>query len=450
VRPRAFVDLFAGIGGFHHGLKNLQLECALAVEIDADCRRVYQASFPELPPDRLLGDIRSITLDPSGAEREPDAIRSRIPEHDVLCAGFPCQPFSKSGAQLGAQDRTRGTLFYDIMAIVRACEPRFVMLENVRNLAGPRHRDTWTTIIEALREAGYAVSDEPLVFSPHLLRKSEGGAPQVRDRVFVLGHRVDGGTWEHRIAQRLAERRPSPGWDPSRWRIADWLDPEASIADLHRYELRPAEQGWIAAWQAFCEEIPSNSLPGFPIWADDFNVRPRIPGACADWKRDFLQKNSAFYQQHRHVIDAWRKHRWGPLRQRLDEFPPSRRKFEWQARTEQRGREDRDLAGLVIHLRPSGIRVKPPTYLPALVAITQTSIVGSKVTGGSWRRITPREASKLQGIPPEVFEEAGVEDATAYRQLGNAVNAGVVGHLAEVLFRAADSPILQGQFAEAV
>ena len=434
--PLTFVDLFAGIGGFHHALAGLGGECGLAVEIDGACQQVYRASFDGFPVDRLVGDIRSLTLDSAGKERAPEEIRTAIGEPSVLCAGFPCQPFSKSGAQQGVLDRTRGTLFYDIMTIIRASEPEFVILENVRNLAGPRHRDTWTTIIESLRESGYRVADEPAVFSPHLLRPEEGGTPQVRDRVFVLAHRVDGGSWEDRIGEPLVVHEPSPGWNPADWRIAEWLEADKDIPDLDTYSLRDEELGWIAAWQAFCEEIPAESLPGFPIWADEFNARAHIPSACPDWKRDFLLKNAAFYRdaKNRRVIDRWRKHQWGPLKQRLDDFPPSRRKFEWQARTAQPERADRDLSKLVLHLRPSGIRVKPASYLPALVAITQTSIVGPSVTGGIWRRITPREAAKLQGIPPDVFERAGVDNATAYRQLGNAVNVGVVRHVAQALF----------------
>src|SRR5439155_3870168 len=103
-------------------------------------------------------------------------------------------------------------------------------------------------------------------------------------------------------------------------------------------------------------------------------------------------------------------------------FPPSRRKFEWQARG-----YERDLWRLLLHLRPSGIRVRPPTYLPALVAITQTSIIGCRR-----RRITPREGARLQGFPDSF--DLHPNDSVAYRQLGNAVNVGVVKFVASLLF----------------
>ena len=176
------------------------------------------------------------------------------------------------------------------------------------------------------------------------------------------------------------------------------------------------------------------TFPGFPIWVDSFVEKPSVSSATPKWKADFLRKNSEFYLQHRQVIDHWLREEWGPDRMTVADFPPSRRKFEWQARRAQPSRADRDIWQLVMHLRPSGIRVKPPTYLPALVAITQTSVIGPRR-----RRITPREAARLQGIPDDVFDRAEVDDATAYRQLGNAVSVGAVQWVARALFACAGS-----------
>jgi DNA (cytosine-5)-methyltransferase 1 len=142
-----------------------------------------------------------------------------------------------------------------------------------------------------------------------------------------------------------------------------------------------------------------------------------------------LRQNSAFYNEHEDVIDDWLVETWGPDDLTVVDFPQSRRKFEWQARRAQPTRSDRDLSKLVLQFRPSGIRVKPATYLPALVAITQTSVIGSRM-----RRITPREATRLQGLPTDLFADAGVSDAAAYKQLGNAVNVGVVKAAARALF----------------
>jgi len=321
-------------------------------------------------------------------------------------------------------------LFFDVMEIVRARKPSFVILENVRNLAGPRHRGTWTTILDSLRAEGYIVDEEPLVLSPHRLSRDEGGAPQVRDRVFILAHRTTPVT----VADRpLLDRMLTPGLDPdSEWAIEDYLDPDSSIAEISNYQLTEVEIGWVDAWQAFVKRINSDWLPGFPIWADAFRPVPHIPDGTPEWKVDFLTKNSNFYNQHRAVIDDWRAEPWGPEGCTVEDFPASRREFEWQARKAQPTKSDRDLWKLVLQFRPSGIRVKAPTYLPALVAITQTSVIGSRR-----RRITPREAARLQGFEKDIFdafETAGVGPKAAYKQLGNAVNVGVVKVAAAALF----------------
>jgi DNA (cytosine-5)-methyltransferase 1 len=238
-------------------------------------------------------------------------------------------------------------------------------------------------------------------------------------------------TPEQLIGKRLLENSPVDGWDPKDWRIERILDDDRSIPDLDRFKLRPEERGWVEAWNAFVQEIPSDWLPGFPIWSDAFELDPEIPEPSPRWKRDFLQKNSRFYLENRKAIDRWRRRRWGPLGQELREFPPSRRKFEWQARSWQPTCENRDLWKLVLQFRPSGIRVRPPTYLPALVAINQASIIGSR-----GRRITPSEAARLQGMDPDYLREGLVDDSVAYRQLGNAVNVGVVEYVTKALLEA--------------
>ncbi len=430
-----FIDLFAGIGGFHRALAGLDGRCVLAVEIDADAQRTYRATFPTTP---LVSDVRALTQAPDGSPLRREEIRRLVPRHEVLCAGFPCQPFSKSGAQQGVLDGTRGTLFHEIMAIVVARRPRFVLLENVRNLAGPKHKDTWATIILALWAEGYQVSDTPLVTSPHLLPPPYG-APQVRDRVFILATRVGRPGPRRRDEAPLLRRGPLDGWKPDRWSVAD--DVLLPGVDASDFGLRSDEEGWIAAWQAFVQGVSAPQLPGHPLWSDDFVLKPRIERSMQDWKKDFLRKNAQFYVDNRPFVDWWREQPWGPLGQYVDEFPRSRRKFEWQATGHQPTRAERDLEGLVAHLRPSGIRVKAPTYLPALVAITQTSIVGPKVTGDAWRRLIPAEAARLQGIEdPGLFERAGISDKAAYKQLGNAVNVGVVRYLAEELFEHHGAP----------
>ena len=437
-----FIDLFAGIGGFHHalGAEEFGGECVLAVDIDADCRAVYRATWPELPASQVRADIREITQTADGQDQTLEVINEIVPDHDVLCAGFPCQPFSKSGRQLGVLDSTRGTLFFDIMKIVEAKRPRFLILENVRNLAGPRHTDTWRTIVESLRQAGYRVASEPLVLSPHRLPPELHGRPQNRDRVFILATRVDS---EALLTEDpLVARNPDPSWDPQTWNVEEFLLDDSEIPDIDKYKLRRDELAWLDAWQAFVQGIPDEDLPGFPIWVDEFKPVPEIDEETPAWKADFLRKNSDFFNRHRTFLRAWMRKSWIEGESyRIADFPASRRKFEWQARSAQPTASSRDLWSLTIHLRPSGVRVKPATYLPALVAITQTSIIGSRR-----RRITPIEAARLQGVPDWVYAQAQVDDAVAYKQVGNGVNVGVVQYAARALFEAADLPWGSGNF----
>lgn len=402
-----FVDLFAGIGGFHQAMSDLGGECVFASEIDRDARTVYRANFGMEPE----GDIRPLT----------EGSKVLVPEHDVLCAGFPCQPFSKSGYQRGVEE-TRGTLFFNILKIIEARQPRFVILENVRNLAGPRQKATWDTIILSLRQLGYRVSDKPTVFSPHFLDAEHEGRPQIRERVFILAEYFanQGQDLEWMDVEPLVERAPVSGWHPRDCRIEDWLEDDAEIEHLERYKLRPNELQWITAWDEFLKLLaPREPLPGFPIWAGEFRKKAKYLSWTPAWKVNFLEKNAALYRRNP-WIDDWMK------RHSVKDFPESRQKFEWQA-----GRAEPDLWQTVMHLRPSGLRVKPPTYLPALVAINQTSIIGSR-----GRRITPREAARMQGLPDGF--DLHEKDAVTYKQMGNAVNVGVVKHVARALFDASN------------
>ncbi len=401
MRPFTFIDLFAGIGGFHVGMSKLGGKCVFSCEIDAACQDVYENNFASRP----YPDIRVLT----------EGKNVDVPAHDVLCAGFPCQPFSKSGRQLGMNE-TRGTLFFNILKILEARRPRYIVLENVRNLAGPRQKHTWEVVIRNLWKLGYRVSYEPAVFSPHLLPPEKGGRPQVRERVFILGSYKKEGASDIELNEPVRlHLRPFNGWKKENWRIEDWLENEGEIQNPKKYSLKKEETRWIEAWNDFIQMIDEDPLPGFPIWADVFLGTYKELADMPDWEINFIAKNKDFYSRHKSKINRWTK------RHKVEEFPFSRRKFEWQARG-----WPRDLWKLVMHFRPSGIRVKGPTYLPALVAITQTSIIGSRK-----RKITPREAARLQGFPDDfVLHE---DDKIAYKQLGNAVNVGVVQYAASCL-----------------
>lgn len=399
-----YIDLFAGIGGFHLALDALGGHAAFASEIDPAAQAVYASNFSSTMGGDIAGDIVALT------EPRVDTI---IPVHDVLAAGFPCQPFSKSGYQRGIGE-TRGTLFYNIARVIEARKPRVVILENVRNLIGPNHRHTWALIRRTLRDLGYRTPEQPAVFSPHLMPQELLGTPQVRERVFIVAVHVGrDAAWEYTEDVPLTLNRPVAGWHPSRWNLEEAiLQPEGEIMNPEAYRLTPLEQDLIDTWDEFVAKVGREGgprLPGHPIWADYFTATPRHEDGWADWKIDFARKNSALYRDNKAAIQEWRKR--NPL---LKTVPESRRKLEWQAQDMGTIRDG------LIQFRPSGIRVKKPTYVPALVAMNQTSVFGPRS-----RRLTVREGARLQGFPDH-FTFAGQSDAKSFKQLGNAVSVGVV------------------------
>lgn len=150
-----YIDLFAGLGGFHLALQEIGGgKCVFASELKADLRELYKINFPDTPI--IEGDITKI--DPHN-----------VPSHDILCAGFPCQPFSQAGKRQGFDDeKKRGNLFDYICDILAVHRPEFVFLENVANLKGHDHGNTWATILKKLTELNYDVA-EPAILSPHPL-----------------------------------------------------------------------------------------------------------------------------------------------------------------------------------------------------------------------------------------------------------------------------------------
>lgn len=398
-----FVDLFAGIGGFHAALGALGGECVYASEWDKDAARIYERNW-NLKPD---GDITLAANDET----------MEVPPHDVLVGGFPCQPFSKSGKQMGMEE-TRGTLFWNIAKIIETHKPSMVLLENVRNIAGPRHLHEWAVIIKTLRDLGYRVSEDAHVVSPHLIRPEFGGRPQVRERVFIAATLIPKGIPNFKSNVEVPDLSPvTSNWNPQLWNLEKHLplDKLKSAKEKSSVELNESEQSWIEAWNEFVvimrEKLGKDSLPGFPIWVDHWVHIDKldIPYGTPAWKENFLVKNAQFYTEHRTTLNKWLK-KWN----NLQDFPPSRRKLEWQAQ------DTKTLWETVMHFRPSGIRAKKATYVPALVAITQTSIVGRQK-----RRITVREGARLQGLP-EWFDFVDQLDSRSYKQLGNGVNVGAV------------------------
>ncbi|WP_104682206.1 DNA (cytosine-5-)-methyltransferase [Helicobacter felis] len=159
-----FIDLFAGVGGFHAAFKGLA-HCIFASEINQDAQKTYALNFPKTP---LFGDITDLS------------VQAQISPHfDILCAGFPCQAFSIAGYQRGFED-TRGTLFFEIARIARKHRPKVLFLENVKNLKTHDRGRTFEVICSTLSDLGYAI------YSAVLNSATHANIPQNRERLFIV------------------------------------------------------------------------------------------------------------------------------------------------------------------------------------------------------------------------------------------------------------------------
>ncbi|HHS92004.1 MAG TPA: DNA (cytosine-5-)-methyltransferase [Campylobacterales bacterium] len=157
-----FIDLFAGIGGFRQGFERIGFECVFSSEMDKHAQEMYFANFGE----KLYGDITQIDV-------------QDIPNHDILLAGFPCQPFSIAGEKKGFSD-TRGTLFFDIARILEDKKPKVVVLENVKHFKSHDKGNTLKIVLQTLNSLGYTTNWD-------VLNAKDFGVPQNRERTIIVG-----------------------------------------------------------------------------------------------------------------------------------------------------------------------------------------------------------------------------------------------------------------------
>lgn len=430
-----FIDLFAGLGGFHVALDELGGEGVFAAEWEPGLNTLYEHNFGVTP----WFDV---------SELDDKLIAERVPEHDVLTAGFPCQPFSKSGKQQGFEHTEQGRLFFKVHDILRMKKPRRFILENVPNILSHNGGKTAQTIREKLEELGYAVDIHRL--SPH-----QFGIPQVRERAYFIGSLdgLEGFEWPTELGKPTT--------------IDSALHPQTGAARAVPEQTFRA----IDMWNDFLHRSPRGiKLPSFPIWAMEFRAtypygqttpprvwarkRPRELDGCAGsfgvpldgltsreqkslipshsrrdgdiefpiWKQTFIRQNREFHRDNRKWIEPW-LNKWQPW-----EFHSSFQKFEWNA---QGG--NRDIDDYILQVRASGIRVKRPTTAPSLISMTHTQvpILGANISGTGGRRyMTPKECAELQSLGSI---DLPASDLAAYKALGNAVNARVVRAIAEPL-----------------
>lgn len=424
-----FIDLFAGLGGFHLALEGLGHECVYACEINESLAKLYEENYG-IKPER---DIRKIKID-------------NIPKFDILCAGFPCQPFSKAGKREGMTDKDRGILFDEIVKIIHYHRPKYFILENVPFIRQHDNETTWNYMVDKLEnELEYYIDHQE--YSP-----KDFGIPQHRKRIFIVG---------------------------SKFRLNHFQFPEPLYknVDVHQYILKNPknsiqigddEKLCLKLWQEFLESVPAETkIPSFPIWTmefgatypyvnrypfkmtkrelsyykgsfgkslagknskkeqfDDLPSYARVKDSFPNWKINYIRQNREFYDANRQhiqkVIDKIAKYK-----------SQSWQKLEWNV---QDGK--RIIYEYILQFRASGIRVKKTNFFPSLVCTT-TQI---PIIGWEQRYITKEEGAALQSLDINKIKLPANNNA-AFKALGNAVNAHIVSLIANKLIKISDAEI---------
>lgn len=420
-----FIDLFAGLGGFHLALTRLGHDCVFACEKEEHLRQLYKANFDLLPE----ADIRLADVE-------------QIPKHDILCAGFPCQPFSKAGGQEGFACPKNGDLFDYVLRIIRRHKPKYLLLENVPNLKWHNNGDTFGNLKGQLERLGYTVKYEKL--SPHHF-----GIPQIRERIFIVASRagLSDFEWPKPIKSRRSIRSILTAKPKSARRLSKQVE------------------SCLDTWQQFIASMPSNvDFPPGPIWSMEFGATypyetgtPHELGVSALrdyngshgvrlskvppsermallpsyartpqttfplWKVRFIKQNRDFFQANKKWIEPWLA--------KIVHFPPSLQKLEWNCKGDARNIWDH-----VIQFRASGVRVKRPRTAPSLIAMTTTQV---PIIAWERRYMTPRECARLQSMSG--LRHLPKSEEKAFAALGNAVNVDVVELVANALIGASNA-----------
>jgi len=417
------VDLFAGLGGFHLALNELGHKCVFACEIDEKLSEFYTDNFG-IEVEKT--DIRKIDI-------------KKIKKFDILCAGFPCQPFSKAGKQEGRNDTERGTLFDEIVKILKHHKPEYLILENVPFIRKHDNERTWKYIKSKLEELGYTIDYD--VFSPH-----EFGIPQHRERIFIIG------------CQSGLEHF-SFGSIPTL--IGEEVDIR-TILDTHPSEILKLDEGRLRCleiWQKFIDKVPKKVKIPVPLWGMEFGATypyeetfpyamkvkelaqfkgsfgvplnfskkvdqlkclpsyARVDRTFPAWKKRYIFQSRELYQNYKRELAVVVKE--------IEKLKtPSWQKLEWNV-----GNRPRNIKDYLLQFRSSGIRVKTADLAPSIVTIiTQVPIIG-------WenRYLSRTEVLKLQSFPVDF--KLPKNDAACFRALGNAVNVHIVKLIAEQLLK---------------
>lgn len=426
VKPFTFIDLFCGLGGFHLALDNLGGKCLFAAEWKKNLQELYFKNFGVFP----AGDLTLVDIE-------------QIPDHDLLTAGFPCQPFSKAGEQLGFECTKQGGLFFNVVNILEKKKPKYFILENVPNLLKHDSGRTWETIQKILGDDGLGYHVEARKLSPHNF-----GIPQIRERVYIIGS---------------LERDSIFDW-PKITNLETTIESVLDDNPDDAKQLSAQVNECLTVWNEFIMSCPNNVLlPSFPLWSMEWgatypyehetpyarfikygdkgfngfkgshgrklgpirnieNKWKALPSHARTqelefpkWKRNFIRQNREFFLENKSWIEPWLP--------KILSFPSSLQKLEWNVHG-----EAKDIWNYVLQFRASGVRVKRRTTAPSLIAMTDTQV---PIIAWQKRYMTPKECARLQSL--DGLKELPFSPTMAYQALGNAVNSKVVELVASTL-----------------
>ena len=387
-QPYKFIDLFCGIGGFHQALNNINYECVFACDIDENCRKIYEKNY-KLKPE---SDITKVDVE-------------KIPKFDILCGGFPCQPFSKAGFQKGFHD-SRGNLFFNICDIIKFHKPSYLIMENVRNLSTHDGGNTWNVISKKIDELGYYTYSTPVI-----LNTLHFNIPQNRERVIIMCKRKDLGE-----LQPLPDIQQNPKQQLTKC-IKDFIY-EHESEENSKYIINGKLKDVEKIWNNFIKLLIVNkvSIPKFPIWTDwwdkEFLKTDEFYIKYTSW----IDKNREFYNNNKEILFNWLH-----ISRNNNNWLGAVRKFEWQAGETM---EHDGMNNVLWSPRGSGIRVKRLDYIPTLVAMSMIPVYGPES-----RKLSPKELLRLQSFP-DTFE---YNEKYIYKQVGNAVNVKMIEKCARFL-----------------
>ena len=414
-----FIDLFAGLGGFHLALSKLGHKCVFACEIETFLRDHYEKNFKLYPE----GDITKINV-------------KNIPSHDILCAGFPCQPFSKAGLGNGFDHVIAGKMFFYLLKIIKTHKPKYLFLENVPNLLYHNKGKTWEFMKQEFIKLNYEIDQK-------ILSPIDYEIPQTRDRLYIVGRleKLKNFEWPFK-----SEKKPN---------LKKFL-----INKPEKYKkLSENKEKVLNVWKGFLKKIPKNVYLPNPLWAMEFgatypfekktpfstkekelkkckgsfglslNVKNKskifelIPRyACTKektfpgWKINMIKKSRLFYKNNKAWIDKY-------LPKIINLKFAALQKLEWNCQG-----EEFNLKKKIVSFRGSGVRIKRNNNSPTLIS---SSV--SQVPYLTWKKryLSYEECLNIQGF--KKIRSYPKIDKQFYATIGNAINVGVVSRIAKNL-----------------